>query len=110
RLVGIDVAKELVLTGRVVSGEEAARMGLATRVAGNPRDAAIELARVIAGKNPAAVRAAKRLLDLAGTAPLAVGLRAEREAMESLVGSPNQVEAMRAYRESRPARFVDERS
>ena len=107
RLVGMDVAKELVLTGRTVTGEEAVRLGLATRAAEHPRDAAMALAGEIAGKNPAAVRAAKHLLDLAGTAPLAVGLRAERETMESLVGTPNQVEAMRAYRESRPARFED---
>ena len=43
-LVGLDVAKELTFSGRMVSGEEAVALGLATRVADDPRAAALELA------------------------------------------------------------------
>src|SRR5439155_10374898 len=62
RLVGLDVAKELAFTGRMVSGEEAVHLGLATRVADDPRAAAMDLAREIASKNPFAVRGVKALL------------------------------------------------
>ena len=71
RLVGLDVAKELTLTGRMVSGEEAVRLGLATRVADDPRAAALELAADLVTKSPDALREGKRLLNLSGTRPLA---------------------------------------
>src|ERR1700759_5211921 len=63
RLVGIDVAKELTFTGSVFDGEEAARLGIVTHVAGDPLAAARELAGTIATRSPDAVRAAKRLYD-----------------------------------------------
>ena len=50
RLVGLDVAKELTFTARIVSGTEAVTLGLATRVADDPRAEALRLAREIAGK------------------------------------------------------------
>src|SRR5207302_10446072 len=58
RLVGLDVAKELTFTGRMVSGEEAVKIGLATRLSDNPRDDALALAAEIAGKSPQAVAGA----------------------------------------------------
>jgi enoyl-CoA hydratase/carnithine racemase len=57
RLVRLDVAKELTFTGRVISGREAAELGLATHLSDTPREAALELAREIAGRSPSAVRA-----------------------------------------------------
>lgn len=106
-LVGRDVAKELTFTGRVVSGTEAAELGLATRVEPDPRAAALELAREIASKSPEAVRHSKRLLDMAGRAGLAEGFDAEQEAIGSLIGSPNQTEAVKANLERRDPRFTD---
>lgn len=104
-LVGLDVAKELTFTGRMVSGEEAVRLGLATRLAEDPRAAALELAADLAGKSPDALRQAKRLLNLSGTRPVADQLADERATMASLIGSPNQVEATMAYFEKRPPAF-----
>ena len=77
-LVGRDVAKELTFSGRVVSGEDAVALGLATRTDPDPRRAALELARGIAARSPHAIRAAKRLLDLAGRVDLAAGFAAEQ--------------------------------
>lgn len=95
-LVGRDVAKELTLTGRTIDGTEAARIGLATRTDADPLAAALTLAREIAGRNPHAVRAAKRLLDQAGRVDLATGFAAEQTEIGALIGSPNQVEAVTA--------------
>jgi enoyl-CoA hydratase/carnithine racemase len=106
-LVGLDHAKELVLTGRTVSGEEALAIGLATRVSDDPHADAMALAREIASMNPQAVRHAKRLLDLAGNVSFDEGLAAERVAMRELVGSPNQVEAVTASFEQRAPQFGD---
>lgn len=107
KLVGLDVAKELTFTGRMVSGEEAVRIGLATRVADDPRAAALALAAEMVDKSPDALRQAKRLLNLSGTRPLADQLADERVTMGSLIGSPNQVEATMAYFEKRSPHFQD---
>jgi enoyl-CoA hydratase/carnithine racemase len=108
RLVGLDVAKELAFTGRQVSGTEAVQLGLATRVADDPLAAAMELAAEIAGKNPAAIRASKALLNAAGTRPLAESYLEESRLMASIMGTPNQMEAAMAFLEKRPPVFVDE--
>jgi len=95
-LVGRDVAKELTFTARIVSGEEAVRIGLATRTDPDPLSAALALAHEIAGRSPHAIRAAKRLLNLAGRTDLASGFAAEQDEIRALIGSPNQVEAATA--------------
>lgn len=104
-LVGRDVAKELTFTARIVSGEEAVRIGLATRTDPDPLAAALALAKEIAGRSPHAVRASKRLLNLAGRTDLASGFAAEQEEIRALIGSPNQVEAVTARFEKRDPNF-----
>jgi enoyl-CoA hydratase/carnithine racemase len=107
QLVRADVARELTYTARIVGGEEAVALGLATRTSEKPRDDAFSLAREIAGRSPDAVRAAKRLLEGAFAGGVAEGLRLEEEVQRGLVGRPNQVEAVRANLEQRPPRFRD---
>ena len=107
RLVGLDVAKELTFTGRMVEGEEAVRIGLATRVSADPRADALAMAAEIAGKSPQAVRGAKRLLNQSGQVPLAQQFADERQTIGSLIGSPNQAEAVKAYFEKRDPVFQD---
>lgn len=107
RLVGLDVAKELAFTGRMVSGTEAVELGLATRVAEDPHAAALELAKEIAGKNPFAIKGVKALLNMAGQVPLAEAFKIEERTMASLIGSPNNVEAVTAYFEKRDPVFQD---
>ena len=107
RLVSADVAKELALTGRIISGEEAATLGLATHVSEHPLDDALALAREIAGKNPGAVRAIKQLVNDAPTRSLADSFLEESRLISSLIGTPNQLEAVMAELEKRPAKFVD---
>lgn len=108
RLVGIDIAKELTFTGRIMSGIDADAIGLVTHVADDPLAAALELAREIAGKSPHAVQAAKRLYDetWASSDPAAALLR-ETELQVGLMGSPNQVEAVTAGMARRAAEFAD---
>ncbi|GAA0240046.1 crotonase/enoyl-CoA hydratase family protein [Cryptosporangium japonicum] len=105
RLVGPDTARELVFTGRRVLGTEAAAIGLATRTADDPLAAAFALAREIAERSPDAVRAAKRLLDLADRVDLRTGFAAEQTEIAALIGTPNQAEAVAAGLAKRPPNF-----
>lgn len=106
-LVREDIVRELTYTGRIFSGEEAGRLGFATRVCDDPRAEALAVAREIAGKNPHAVRASKRLLNQAVVTDAASGLLQETEEQIALIGSPNQVEAVMANLEKRPPVFTD---
>jgi enoyl-CoA hydratase/carnithine racemase len=103
-LVRPDVAADLVYTGRIIGGEEAFRLGLATRVAADPLAAALELAGEIAARSPDAVRAAKRLLSITGRDDV---LRAEAAEQRALFGKPNQREAVAAGMEKRAPQFQD---
>ncbi len=107
RLVRLDVAKDLTFTGRIVSGSEAAALGLATHVTATPREAALELAREIASKSPSAIRAGKQLLDASALVDVEAGLRLEERLQSTLLGKPDQIEAVRANAEKREARFTD---
>lgn len=107
RLARIDVAKELTYTGRVISGEEAAALGLVTRVDADPLAAARALAAEIAGRSPDAVRAAKRLYDESWVAPRDEGLLLETELQVSLAGKPNQIAAVTAGFTKQPGEFTD---
>jgi enoyl-CoA hydratase/carnithine racemase len=107
RLVGIDVAKELVYTARAFSGEEALALGVVTRVAADPLAAAQELASEIVGRSPDAIRGAKRLIDGAWGRPPELGLRLEADIQRALIGSPNQLAAVVAGMSKQPPEFAD---
>ncbi|HET6831137.1 MAG TPA: crotonase/enoyl-CoA hydratase family protein [Solirubrobacterales bacterium] len=107
RLVRFDVAKELVLTARMISGEEAARIGLATTVDPDPLTAARELAAEIAARSPDATRRAKLLLERAWGVPAAESLALEEELQRELLGSVNQMRAVEAGLGGSPGDFDD---
>lgn len=102
-----DIVRELTFSGRIFSGQEALALGLATRVCADPRAEALAFARDVAAKNPEAVRAGKRLLDLAVEGDQHAILLAETTEQVKLIGSPNQVEAVKANLEKRAPQFTD---
>jgi enoyl-CoA hydratase/carnithine racemase len=105
-LVRDDILRDLTYTGRVFSAQEALSYGLATRICDDPRVAALEVAKEIAGKSPDAIRAAKRLLNNLTVDP-APALLAESVEQMKLMGFANQTEAVRANIEKRAPRFID---
>lgn len=107
RVVGPDVAKDLMMTGRVITGLEAQSLGLVTRLADDPRAAALELAAEIADRNPDAIKVMKRLVDAAWTLPFDAGVQEEHDQTEGMIGTPNQLEAVKANLEQRPGQFAD---
>jgi enoyl-CoA hydratase/carnithine racemase len=107
RLLRADVAKELVFTGRIVDGAQAAEVGLVTRTAAEPLVAARELAAEIAGKSPDAIRRGKRLLDETWNAGAGEALLLESVLQTELLGTPNQIAAVTAGFTKEPAQFTD---
>ncbi|RQO61574.1 crotonase/enoyl-CoA hydratase family protein [Variovorax sp. KBW07] len=100
-----DVVRELTFTGRIFSGEEALRIGFATRLSTEPLAEALQTAHDIAGKSPDAIRAGKRLLNASLAQTAAQLLMAESVEQKALIGSPNQIEAVKANMERRAPRF-----
>jgi enoyl-CoA hydratase/carnithine racemase len=106
RLVRDDVVKDLVFSARVISGTEAHELGVVTRVSDSPLEVAMQIAKEIAGRSPDAVRGAKALINRLSNAGAAEHFAEERRIIYSLIGKPNQVEAVMANFEKRPTNFV----
>ena len=102
-----DVLREMIYTNREFNGVEAKEMGFATHVAEDPHAKAMELARVIANKNPHAMRGAKRLCNLMGDASDAALLQAESDEQIKVIRTPNQMEAVMAEMQKRKPNFQD---
>lgn len=94
-LVPIDVAKELAMTGRIISGTEAHALRLVTRVTEAPLEQARALAAEIATRSPDAVAAAKFLLQDSWHGGEAEALAAERQWQRRVVAGRNQRIAVR---------------
>src|SRR5256885_4899922 len=108
RAVGKYRAKELVLTARKVPAAEALALGLVSRVlpAAQVVAEAKALATAIAENAPLAVRQAKRALDFAADHDFASSLAFETEAYHACVHTADRREALQAFAEKRPPRFV----
>lgn len=104
-VVPLDVAKELTWTGRIIGGPEAKELGIVTHVAEEPLAQAMELAADIASKSPNAIRRGKTLLQQAWHADERTGLELEAKLQGELVGSPNQVESIKANFEKRAPNY-----
>lgn len=107
QLVRADVAKELTFTARIFDAAEGARLGVVTRLDDDPHHAATALAAEIASNSPDAVRAAKALFARRFDVGAAEHFAAERHAIGTLIGAPNQVEAVTAEFERRQPTFRD---
>ena len=106
-LVPLDVAKEIVFTGRTIGADESLSLGLVTRVADEPVEEAKTLAAEIASKSPHAIRSGKRLLNSAYTGRSEDALKLEAELQRALIGSPNQIAAVTAAMTNESAEFAD---
>jgi enoyl-CoA hydratase/carnithine racemase len=105
RLMPLDRVKELVLSGRRLNGEEALAYGLVTRLSPTPLEAALELGRLMATRNPDALRRGKRLLNNSALVSVRQGLLEESTASRELLGTANQLEAVMSTLEKRAPKY-----
>jgi enoyl-CoA hydratase/carnithine racemase len=107
-VVGLGNAKELIMTGKVIDGREAHRIGFANRIA--PAGALDEATEAFAAEllacAPRAVGLAKRVIDAAAKPALALTLEQEVAAQETLAATEDFAEGARAFFEKRDPDFV----
>jgi enoyl-CoA hydratase len=107
RAVGIGIAKELVLTGRMVDADEALRIGLVNAVfePGELLAKTLETARALAAKGPLALAAAKAALNRSLAGDHAGNLEREATDFAELFSSEDAKEGMTAFGEKREPQF-----
>jgi enoyl-CoA hydratase/carnithine racemase len=103
RLVGMGKAKELVMTGKIISGEEACRINLVNAAVEDERlmEAALEMARSMTRHSPVALGLAKYSIQNAAEADLRTAAHLERACFSIAFSSEDQKEGMRAFLEKR---------
>lgn len=108
RLVGEGRAMKMIMTGEMVSGEEAGRIGLVDQVvpAGELRETTLETARGIASKSPLALQAAKESVLAARRTSLDEGRNFERGWFSLLFSTADMDEGVTAFLEKREAEFT----
>lgn len=105
RLVRSDVLRLLTYSARPIDGKQAEHWGLVTQLADDPLTIALEIAGEIADKSPSAIRAAKRLIEVAESADRAEVLLTESREQVELIGKPHQMEVIAAQMQGRKPVF-----
>lgn len=106
RLVGLQRAREMLLTGQTVGAEQARSWGLLDRLEPEAVAAGRALAETLAASAPLAMAGTRLLLRQLGRAPLGEAERLELEGVRARAfASMDAAEGRAAARERRPARF-----
>lgn len=108
RLVGPTLARDMLLTGRMLSAGEALNFGLANRVASRDdlATASAEIVDLIAASAPIAARYAKEAVAAASDVTLAQGLRLEADLSIILQSTDDRAEGLRSFAEKRAPHFT----
>jgi enoyl-CoA hydratase len=107
RLVGANMAKELIFTGKMIPAAEAAQIGLVNRVvaAAALMEEVLKTARDIAAKGKVSLRAVKEAVNQGLNVDLATGCHIEIDAFALALASPDAKEGTTAFLEKRKAVF-----
>lgn len=108
RLIGIARAKELILTGGRITAERGEALGILNRVADDPLVAAQALADEVCKCAPISLTQAKRAIDQGFDLNIEAGLRWERACYAVTIPTKDRVEALEAFAQKRPPRFLGE--
>ncbi|CAM8933753.1 unnamed protein product [Rhodiola kirilowii] len=103
RLVGKSTAKELIFTGRRVTGKEALTLGLVNYCtpSGEAHSKALEIARNMNEKGPLALRMAKRAINKGLEVDMESALELEEDCYEQLLNTKDRLEGLAAFAEKR---------
>lgn len=107
RAVGKSLAMKMILSGEFIDAHTALAAGLVAEIT-QPEltlKRAVELAEIIAGKSPIALRLAKEAILAADETPLSQGLELERKAFLFLAASEDRREGIAAFLDKRTPQF-----
>jgi enoyl-CoA hydratase len=107
RLVGMNMAKEMIFTGKMIPASEAQFMGLVNKVCPQEQlmDEVIKTAKAMAAKGKVSIRAAKQAINSGMNVDLDTGLKIETDAFALCLASPDAMEGTTAFLEKREAKF-----
>lgn len=108
RALGKSKAMLSILTGEMISAEEAEKQGLVAKVvpAETLMQEVFEVAKIIANRAPVAIKLAKEAVNAAFETPLKEGLEFERRNFYLTFSSQDQKEGMRAFLEKRKPHYT----
>ena len=106
-IVGLNKARELMLTGEFIDADEAYRIGLVNKLVpvGEEEKEAERLARVVMSRAPMAVIHHKRMVTQSTEADFETALNLEKQTIATLVYSEDYGEAVQAFSEKRKPKF-----
>lgn len=114
RIISPSLAKELIFTARVFSGEEARKMGIVNHaVAQNDNNdaayqRALKLAEEILPNGPIGVKMAKRAINKGSQVDLGTGYIIEEDCYSQLIGTKDRIEGLAAFNEKRSPNYIGE--
>ncbi|MDO9565821.1 MAG: enoyl-CoA hydratase-related protein [Candidatus Desulfaltia sp.] len=107
RLIGKNMAKEMIFTGKIIPAAEAEKIGIVNRVCSQKSlmEETIKVAGVIASKGKVSIRAAKQAIDIGANVDLYSGCKIEIDAFALCMASEDAKEGTIAFIEKREANF-----
>jgi|SRR5208283_2639158 len=107
RMIGLPKAKELIMLGNRITAEEAAKIGLVTKVVPKAKlqEETVALARKLADGPPIALRLAKETINFGTQVPLDIGLKLEAEAFGIALSTKDVMEGISAFMSKRKPEF-----
>ena len=108
RYVGLGKAKELIFTGKIITAQEAERIGLVNCVVPQNEllEKTLEMANSIAVKSPIVTKIAKLIVNRGIESDLASGLQAELLAQSLVFSTEDHLEGINAFLEKREPKFI----
>ncbi len=107
RLIGINKAKEMIFTGRMITASEALGFGMVNRVVApeSLMDETVKTAKIMASKGKVSLRAAKQAINGGINTDLVTGCRIEVDSFALCMSSRDAKEGTSAFLEKRKADF-----
>ncbi|MDM8540849.1 enoyl-CoA hydratase-related protein [Desulfococcaceae bacterium HSG7] len=107
RLIGLNRAKEMIFTGKMIKADEAQTIGMVNKVCLPDKlwEEAIKTAKIIAGKGAVSLRAAKQVINNGVNADLITGCQMETDAFALCMASEDAYEGTHAFLAKRSPKF-----
>jgi enoyl-CoA hydratase/carnithine racemase len=106
-IIGLNRARELMLTGEFINAEKAHQIGLVNKLVplGEEEQAAEAMVRMVMSRAPLAIRQHKRLLSQAPDSDFETTLNLEKQTISNLIFTEDYGEAVKAFSEKRKPEF-----